>query len=141
VDAPCGEKEMMFGSIVIVFPTSHEGGALVLRHRGQEWTFDSSTALSAALPTSIAYAAFFCDVEHKVQPMTSGHHVTLTYNLYFDEDEHVSAKDLVTGFPSFPRSLKRTRRRSIRDSKLFSRIRNSSQMGVRSGSECATSTK
>ncbi|KAH9968341.1 hypothetical protein BGW80DRAFT_1209075, partial [Lactifluus volemus] len=105
VDAPRGENEKMFGSLVVVFPTSHEGGTLVIRHRGQEWSFDSSTALSAALPTSIAYAAFFCDVEHEVQPVTSGHRVTLTYNLYFDEDERVSAKDLVSGFPSFPQEL------------------------------------
>jgi hypothetical protein len=37
----------MFGSLVIVFPTPHEGGALLLRHRGQEWIFDSDQALAA----------------------------------------------------------------------------------------------
>jgi hypothetical protein len=93
----------MFGCLVIVFPTSHEGGALVIRHRGQEWTFDSSAALSAAGPSSIACAAFFSDVEHEVLLVTSGHRVTLTYNLYFDdEDKGASAKDMVSEPPSFP---------------------------------------
>jgi hypothetical protein len=35
VDTPRSEK--MFGSLVVVFPTPHEGGALSLRHRGHEW--------------------------------------------------------------------------------------------------------
>jgi hypothetical protein len=89
----------MFGSLVVVFPTPHEGGALVFRHRGEEWTFDSSAVLSAARPASIAYAAFFSDVEHEVLPVTSGHRVTLTYNLHFGKDEHASAKDLVSEPP------------------------------------------
>jgi hypothetical protein len=62
------------------------------------WLFDT------AAPTSIVIAAFFSDVEHDVQPVTSGHRVTLTYNLYF-EGERVSTKHLVSGFPSFPQEL------------------------------------
>jgi hypothetical protein len=34
--------------------------------------------------TSIAYITFFSDVEHEVSEVTSGHRVTITYNLYFD---------------------------------------------------------
>ena len=37
-DTPRGKK--MFGSLVIVLPTPHEGGELVLRHKGKEHTFD-----------------------------------------------------------------------------------------------------
>jgi hypothetical protein len=92
----------MFGSLVVALPTPHEGGALVLRHQGQEWTFDSAAMLSVALPCSIAYVTFFSDVEHEVLPVTSGHRVTLTYNLYFNEDKRRSAKDLVSKMPSFP---------------------------------------
>ena len=92
----------MFGSLVVVFPTPHEGGALLLRHRGQEWTFDSAAVLSVASPPSIAYAAFFSDIEHEVLPVTSGHRVTLTYNLYFDDDKHTSAKKLVSEPSSEP---------------------------------------
>jgi hypothetical protein len=96
----------MFCSIVVVFPTPHEGGVLVFRHRGQEWSFDSSAILSAALPASIAYAAFFCDVEHEILPVKSGHRVTLTYNLYFEVDEHASGKHLVSELPSIPQEEK-----------------------------------
>ncbi|KAI0291797.1 hypothetical protein B0F90DRAFT_1774587, partial [Multifurca ochricompacta] len=68
----------MFGSLVIVFPTAHEGGTLQLRHRGQEWTFDSASELSGLPTPSIGYIAFFSDVEHEVAPVISGHRVTLT---------------------------------------------------------------
>jgi hypothetical protein len=75
----------MFGSLVLVFPTPHEGGALLVRHHGQEWSFDSAAELSTAPPSSIGYAAFFSDVEHEVAPVVSGHRITLTYNLHFDD--------------------------------------------------------
>ncbi|KAH9968347.1 hypothetical protein BGW80DRAFT_1209092, partial [Lactifluus volemus] len=98
VDTPRSKR--MFGTLVVVFPTPHKGGALVFRHRGEEWTFDSSDVLSAAGPASIGYAAFFSDVEHEVLPVTSGHRVTLTYKLYFVNDER--ALKLVSEPPPLP---------------------------------------
>ncbi|KAL0575720.1 hypothetical protein V5O48_006254 [Marasmius crinis-equi] len=79
-DTPRNER--MFGSLVVVFPTPHTGGDLVLRHDGKEFTFDSGKVLAGSVDT-IAFVAFFSDVEHEVLPVTSGHRVTLTYNLYY----------------------------------------------------------
>jgi hypothetical protein len=76
----------MFGSLVIVFATKHEGGALMLRHGGCEWTFDSASMITAQTDSSIAYAAFYSDVEHEVTPVRSGYRISLTYNLYFSTD-------------------------------------------------------
>jgi hypothetical protein len=72
----------MFGSLVVVFPSRREGGALILRHGGQEWTFDSAEAVRAHDSPAIAYVAFYSDVEHEVTVVRSGYRVTLTYNLY-----------------------------------------------------------
>lgn len=80
-DTPRGPN--MFGSLVIVFPTPHEGGALILRHEEKEWTFDSANELSQQSEPSISYVAFYSDVEHEVALVTSGYRVTITYNLYF----------------------------------------------------------
>ncbi|KAG6807921.1 hypothetical protein H0H92_005999 [Tricholoma furcatifolium] len=79
-DMPRGDD--MFGSLVIVFPTPHEGGGLVLRHPGQEWTFDSATLVSKNEQPSITYIAFYSDIEYEVNVVQSGHRVTLTYNLF-----------------------------------------------------------
>ncbi|KAF8955841.1 hypothetical protein BDZ97DRAFT_1764411 [Flammula alnicola] len=81
VDTP--RSDTMFGSLVVVLPTRHEGGSLVFRHRGREWTFDSAKAVSTPTSPHAAFVAFFSDVEHEVTPVTSGYRVTLTYNLYY----------------------------------------------------------
>jgi len=99
VDTP--RSEMMFGSLVIVFPTPHEGGGLLLRHRGHEWIFDSGKELADLVEgqrqPSIAYVAFFSDIEHEVAPVISGYRVTLTFNLYIDASGPVSTKEKDTG--------------------------------------------
>ncbi|KAI0048444.1 hypothetical protein FA95DRAFT_1037194 [Auriscalpium vulgare] len=82
-DTPRGES--MFGSLVVTLPTPHAGGALVLRHGGEEWTVDAATALAEAPAPSVAFVTFFSDVEHEVLPVTSGHRVTLTYNLSYGD--------------------------------------------------------
>jgi hypothetical protein len=81
----------MFGSLVIVFPTQHEGGSLKFRHGRYEWTFDSAAMVTGQRDPTIAFAAFYSDIEHEVTPITSGHRVTLTYNLYFSEEESSNA--------------------------------------------------
>jgi len=73
----------MFGSLVVVFPTAHEGGALILRHGEKEWTFDPAKEISQQPQPSVGYIAFYSDVEHEVAFVKSGFRVTLTYNLYY----------------------------------------------------------
>ncbi|RDB15254.1 hypothetical protein Hypma_004840 [Hypsizygus marmoreus] len=76
-------SDVMFGSLVVVFPTQHEGGSLILRHKGEEWTFNSTDVLRGQDEISIAYIAFYSDVDHEVTVVSSGYRVTLTYNLLF----------------------------------------------------------
>lgn len=71
----------MFGSLVLVLPTTHQGGALRLRQDNNEWIVESSLAFDKTKP-SIVYVAFYGDVEHEVLPVRDGFRVTLTYNLY-----------------------------------------------------------
>lgn len=92
----------MFGSLVIVFPTAHEGGALVLRHHGQEWIFDSAAILSECAQPSLAYIAFYSDVEHEIMPIKSGYRITVTYNLYFGNTPNPSPD--TSGTASIPES-------------------------------------
>ncbi|TCD66844.1 hypothetical protein EIP91_000798 [Steccherinum ochraceum] len=80
-DTPRGTE--MFGSLVLVLPTVHEGGALILRENEDEWTFDSARTINEHITPTIGYVAFWSDVEHEVKPMVSGYRVTATYNLYY----------------------------------------------------------
>ncbi|KAF9648980.1 hypothetical protein BDM02DRAFT_3269016 [Thelephora ganbajun] len=79
-DTPRGTD--MLGSLVITYPTSHEGGELALRHKDREWKFDASSLTVTQPSPSLAYVAFYSDIEHEVLEVTSGRRVTITYNLY-----------------------------------------------------------
>ncbi|KAG9316294.1 nucleophile aminohydrolase [Chiua virens] len=59
------------------------GGQLSLRHGDNHWITDFTDQFAAAAEPSICFVAFYSDVEHQVLPITSGHRVTLTYNLHF----------------------------------------------------------
>ncbi len=67
----------MFGTLVIVFPSDHRGGELVIRHAGRTVAVDMSTAEVSEL----RFAAFYADCEHEVRPVTEGNRVCLIYNL------------------------------------------------------------
>ncbi|KAK2046761.1 hypothetical protein LZ31DRAFT_493184 [Colletotrichum somersetense] len=80
VDTPRSSSQ--FGSLVICLPVEHKGGHLKIRHKGQEMTFDWSTNQHKPDHATIRWAAFYSDCEHEVLEVTSGHRLTLTYNLY-----------------------------------------------------------
>ncbi|KAK7689985.1 hypothetical protein QCA50_006626 [Cerrena zonata] len=77
-------SETMFGSLVLIYPTIHEGGALTLRDCDKEWSFDSAQAVRDTSDPEIGYVIFYSDVEHEVTEVISGYRVTITYNLYFE---------------------------------------------------------
>ena len=71
------KAEGMFGTLVISLPSQHEGGKVVLEHNGVEEEFDSAEASCLDL----SYAAWYSDVHHQIEKVTSGYRVVLTYNL------------------------------------------------------------
>ncbi|KAJ7138634.1 hypothetical protein C8R46DRAFT_1234435 [Mycena filopes] len=110
-DTPRGEN--MIGSLVVVFPTAHTGGELTLEHGGTSWTFDSVAELAAAQGPALAYVAFYSDVTHAVQKVTSGYRVTLTYNLFLaDRTADVPASRIV---PAPERALEASLRALLAD--------------------------
>ncbi len=67
----------MFGTLIVVLPSAHRGGELVIRLAGREVTLE----LSSAEVSELRVAAFYADCEHEVRPVTSGYRVCLVYNL------------------------------------------------------------
>lgn len=78
VDTPRSNEQI--GSLVVCLPSAHQGGQLDVRHQGQSMRFDWSMPETAR--PEIQWAAFYSDCEHEVMEVTSGHRITLTYNLY-----------------------------------------------------------
>lgn len=67
----------MFGTLVVVLPSAHGGGELIIRHGTRE----VSVNLSSPEVSELIFAAFYADCEHEVKPITHGNRVCLTYNL------------------------------------------------------------
>ncbi|KAH9842211.1 P4Hc domain containing protein [Teratosphaeria destructans] len=101
VDTP--RSDAQFGSLVVCLPVAHQGGELVVRNGSTDVVFDwaapdanhsgpklghatdqagQGAAALAPPSSSIHWAAFYSDCEHEVLEVTSGHRITLTYNLY-----------------------------------------------------------
>jgi len=81
-----GEKhDRMVATLVIVLPSSYEGGEIVVRHDGQEQTIDFSSDPNAMF--RIHFAAFYADCEHEVRPLKKGYRLCLVYNLMLAKSE------------------------------------------------------
>ncbi|RAH68279.1 2OG-Fe(II) oxygenase [Aspergillus aculeatinus CBS 121060] len=70
----------MVATLVIGLPSAHEGGEVVVNHRGQQKTFKLSN-------TQCSHASWYSDVVHEVLPVTSGYRWVLTYNLALDASQ------------------------------------------------------
>ncbi|KAG2750097.1 hypothetical protein P692DRAFT_20832306 [Suillus brevipes Sb2] len=78
-----------FATVLVVFPTDNEGGALLLRQGHHEWTIDFAELFARTTQTSVAFLAFYDDVEFAVRKITSGHCLILTYRLHFSTDDDI----------------------------------------------------
>ncbi|KAK4575227.1 hypothetical protein LTR86_001079 [Recurvomyces mirabilis] len=97
VDTPRSETQV--GSLVVCLPFHFAGGALAVRHAGQEIVHDWALAIKEP---AIQWAAFYSDCQHEVTQVTAGHRITLTYNLYLSP----GTGRLCDGVPSLqPRGL------------------------------------
>ncbi|PYH44662.1 2OG-Fe(II) oxygenase [Aspergillus saccharolyticus JOP 1030-1] len=67
----------MVATLVIGLPSAHEGGEVVVKHRGLTQSFKLSS-------TQCSYASWYSDVVHEVLPVTSGYRWVLTYNITLD---------------------------------------------------------
>ena len=67
----------MFGTLIVVLPSAHQGGELIIRHAGREVTVDMAHLENS----EIGFVAFYADCEHEVRPVTAGHRICLVYNL------------------------------------------------------------
>jgi len=86
-----GEKmDRMVATLVITLPCKHSGGELIVRHEGKEVILDTERA---ATKRGINFTAFYADCEHEVKPVSSGHRVSLVYNLVANPIAHTSKRN------------------------------------------------
>ncbi|KAI4233530.1 MAG: hypothetical protein LQ349_004358 [Xanthoria aureola] len=67
----------MFATLVIMLPSAHEGGEVVVRLGKERRTLSNPESNEF----NYAFLAWYADVNHSIQPVTSGYRLVLTYNL------------------------------------------------------------
>lgn len=71
--------DTMIGTLVVVLPSEHRGGSLIVHHQGETRRF---VARDPASPT-LTLLAFYADCTHEVKPLTEGYRVVLSHELHF----------------------------------------------------------
>jgi hypothetical protein len=71
------KREGMVGTLVLIWPCPHIGGALRVQHADQTTTFASQQLQSV----DVRWCAFYADCRHEVLPVEEGWRVALTYDL------------------------------------------------------------
>ncbi|KAM7212024.1 hypothetical protein V8F06_012584 [Rhypophila decipiens] len=97
----------MFGTMILCLPSPHEGGDLVVKHRGARKVFKTSAGKSDLI---MSMACWYSDVSHEVLPVTSGYRWVLTYNLAIPPSLERPTADLSR---AITRDLRHTLRRWI----------------------------
>lgn len=72
------------GTLVVVLPSAHRGGDVVVTHAGRQVTVSTAKDASAGY---VSFLGFFADCLHEVRPVDSGHRVALTYALEVEPQE------------------------------------------------------
>jgi predicted 2-oxoglutarate/Fe(II)-dependent dioxygenase YbiX len=75
--------ENMVASVVMVLPSPHIGGDLVIQHNKEKHTFSSENVDH----THLQCIAFYADCPHKIKKVTHGHRIALTYNVVIEPEE------------------------------------------------------
>jgi hypothetical protein len=70
----------MVATLVVVLPSAHIGGDLLIKHKRDAYTFASENIDE----TNFQCVAFYADSPHEVKKVTKGYRVALTYNLVLE---------------------------------------------------------
>lgn len=72
-------NDTMVGTMVVVLPSKHKGGSLIVSHSGNTRRFTIRNSTDRLL----RLFAFYATCEHEVRPVTEGHRVVLSFHLLF----------------------------------------------------------
>lgn len=75
------KHEDMVATLVVMLPSVHTGGELIVDDGGTEKTYTGSR-------DEIVFVAFYADRRHEVRPVKSGYRVSLTFNLLLTASVH-----------------------------------------------------
>lgn len=72
----------MIGTLILIWPSAHLGGALHIRHQDADYVFESQ---QLGHDGAIRWCAFYADCHHEVRPVTEGQRLALSFEVLVSE--------------------------------------------------------
>ncbi len=92
----------MVATLVIILPSAHKGGALIIDHKGTKKQFQSSR-----FPIDkLTLIAFYADCHHEVKVLKEGYRLALTYNLTIENDNKINISNEQNYYEPVMKSLR-----------------------------------
>ncbi|KAF8636752.1 hypothetical protein AX16_010956 [Volvariella volvacea WC 439] len=83
------DSKNFIGTLRLCFPTRLTGGSIVVRHKKEEWTVKPAEVPAKLKWPVCVFIASLKGATHEVTTVEAGHLVTISYNLFFaEEQEH-----------------------------------------------------
>lgn len=104
---PNEKSECHIGTLLIDIPSSFQGGQSILRRGHEEMGLDWSTSKPILGEMGkLQWVFFSLDVEHEVRPVTDGHRLSLSYDVYRVQSKnfplYIIPKNVVVNPKSLP---------------------------------------
>ena len=80
----------MVATLVVVLPSDYKGGTLIIDHKGEKHRITSRQTPA----DKATFIAFYADCHHEVKPVTDGYRLTLTYNLFLQDDNNAFSSEI-----------------------------------------------
>lgn len=87
--------ENMIATLVMVLPSPHIGGNLIIEQGSQSYHFSSENVKSS----TVKCVAFYADCDHEIKIIKEGYRIALTYNLVLETDSDDSWKKEAVHLP------------------------------------------
>ncbi|KAG8969302.1 hypothetical protein FRC05_001162 [Tulasnella sp. 425] len=99
------KSDGMFATLIIILPSQFAGGAVYLSHGGDSVLIDSSINS----PSSTSALAWYSDVTHAIQPVTSGFRLALAYNIIHAPPSNSSRQTSIPRLPPTNTAVRKLR--------------------------------
>jgi hypothetical protein len=91
------KEDGMIASLIIVFPSNYQGGDLVIEYQGQTKNFGDLRYRRPPNSTKFQCFAFYADCRHKLEKVSYGYRIALTFNLIIENPQEIQRSNKNSG--------------------------------------------
>ncbi|WP_234996118.1 hypothetical protein [Pseudobacteriovorax antillogorgiicola] len=91
------KEDGMIATLSIILPTTYRGGELVIDYQGHTESLGSCNYSKYGREPSLQYVAFYADCQHKINKLSYGYRLALTFNLILEHGKEQKSERVSGG--------------------------------------------